>query len=194
MNAVELNLMIKAKLNLSDLKDALAFQEVCEQYRQACNYVSDYVFNHNFELNSVKLNKDLYHDVRQRFHLKSQLTQSTFRTVTARYKTVQTQLRSNPNKYDSGKKNGDAKPVYTHVQKDLNWLWHPIQFSRPQADLVRNRDWSIVDNGKTFSINTLKGRVKCGFCLKGFEEYLDGTWAFGLAKLVKSDKHWFLHI
>ena len=121
MNAVELNLMIKAKLNLSDPKDALAFQEVCEQYRQACNYVSDYVFNHNFELNSVKLNKDLYHDVRQRFHLKSQLTQSTFRTVTARYKTVQTQLRRNSNKYDSGKKDGAGKPVYTHEQKDLNW-------------------------------------------------------------------------
>ena len=191
---MELSLTIKVKLKLSNPKDALAFQEVCEQYRQAGIYVSDYVFHQNFELNSIKLNEVLYHDVRQRFHLKSQLTQSTFRTVTARYKAVQTQLRRNPNKYDSGKKDGDGKEVHMQVQKDLNWLWHPILFSQPQADLVRNRDWSIFDNGKTFSINTLKGRVKCGFFLNGFEEYFDGTWAFGLAKLVKSGKHWFLHI
>ena len=36
--------------------------------------------------------------------------------------------------------------------------------------------------------------MKCGFFLNGFEEYFDGTWAFGLAKLVQSGKHWFLHI
>ena len=79
---MELSLTIKVKLKLSNPKDALAFQEVCEQYRQAGIYVSDYVFHQNFELNSIKLNEVLYHDVRQRFHLKSQLTQSTFRTVT----------------------------------------------------------------------------------------------------------------
>ncbi len=114
---MELNLTIKARLKLSDPKDALTFQEVCEQYRQACNYVSDYVFNHDFELSFVKLNEFLYHDVRQRFHLKSQLTQSTFRTVAARYKTVQTQLRRNPKKYDSGKKDGAGKPVYIQFKR-----------------------------------------------------------------------------
>ena len=47
------------------------------------------------------------------------------------------------------------------VQKDLNCYGTPSCFLI-QADLVRNRV-GIVDNGKTFSINTLKGRVKRGF-------------------------------
>ena len=74
-------------------------QQLTEVYRQACNFVSAYIFEHNFELNSAKLNKALYHEIRDTFGLKAQLTQSVFRTVTARYKTVKEQLFQNPYKF-----------------------------------------------------------------------------------------------
>ncbi|MYV02455.1 RNA-guided endonuclease TnpB family protein, partial [Ligilactobacillus salivarius] len=44
------------------------------------------------------------------------------------------------------------------------------------------------------SINTLDGRVKVDPICRGFNQYLDGTWKFGLAKLLKSSGKWYLHI
>ena len=89
---MELNQVIKLKLKTTD-EQIVLFKNVTEQYRKACNYVSEYIFENDFELNSFKLNKLLYHEIRKEFHLKSQFAQSVFRTVTARYKMVQTQLQ-----------------------------------------------------------------------------------------------------
>ena len=52
-----------------------------EQYCLACNFVSQYIFDNDFVLNSNQLNKLPYHCVRERFNLKSQLTQSVFKAV-----------------------------------------------------------------------------------------------------------------
>ena len=54
-------------------------------YRDACNYVSTYIFNHNFILKQSELQSALYQELRHRFGLKSQMTQSVFKTVIARY-------------------------------------------------------------------------------------------------------------
>ena len=70
----------------------LAFQELANAYKNACNFISEYVFNNDFELNSFKIHKVLYTTIREKFGLKSQITTATFKTVTARYQTVQTQL------------------------------------------------------------------------------------------------------
>ena len=56
-------------------------------YREACNYVSDYVFR-THDLKQFSLNKALYPTLRAEFGLKSQMTQSVFKTVIARYKTI----------------------------------------------------------------------------------------------------------
>lgn len=77
--------------------------------------------------------------------------------------------------------------------RDLTWLHKPISFNRPQVDLQRNRDWSYLSSGQ-LSINTLDGRVKVDPICRGFNQYLDGTWKFGLAKLLKSSGKWYLHI
>ncbi|GAF39207.1 transposase [Agrilactobacillus composti DSM 18527 = JCM 14202] len=190
-----LSLTVKAKLKLDNATDAAKFQETSEQYRSACNHVAEYIFNNNFELSAIKIQKKLYQDLRQCFGLKSQLAISTIKTTVARYKTVQTQLRRKPMAYATGKKDKKGKEIYLKVPRDLHWLWKPVYFQRPQADLVRNRDWSFVADGEKLSINTLQGRVKARFVLKsGFEQYLDGTWEFGGAKLIKSGTNWFLHI
>ena len=178
---------IKLKLNVSQYQIAL-LKEMTEQYRKACNFVSQYVFDNEFDLNSNRLNKDLYTEVRSVFGLKSQLAQSTFKTVTARYKSVQTQLSQNPFKYK------DENGEWQTISKTLEWLWKPVAFNRPQADLVRNRDYSFLEDGKILSLNTLKKRVKCTFEEEFYSEYLDGSWNLGTGKLVELKGLWYLHI
>lgn len=183
----DLTKTIKLRINVSSEQEIL-FRQMTEQYRQACNYVSQYIFDNNFELNSNVLNKELYSDIRSIYGLKSQLAQSTFKTVTARYKTVKQQLFQNSFKYK------DEKGKMKYITKTLEWLYKPIYFNRPQADLVRNRDYSFVDDGNTLSINTLGKRTKCTFKGEHFVEYLDGSWDLGTAKLVELKGLWYLHI
>ena len=155
-------------------------QQLIEVYRQACNFVSAYIFEHDFELNSAKLNKALYHEIRNAFGLKAQLTQSVFRTVTARYKTVKEQLFQNPYKFED-KYTGKHYTVY----KDLNWLRKPLNFHRPQADFVRSRDYCFLQKGHALSLNTLCNRIEVGYEDECFSTYFDGTWSFGTGKIVE---------
>ena len=73
--------------------------EVSRLYNEVCNSVSSYIFENNFQLNFMMLQKDIYDDLRERFGLNSQMTISALKTVTARYKTVKEQLRANPMKF-----------------------------------------------------------------------------------------------
>lgn len=164
------------------------FRNLAETYRQACNWVSVYVFEHGFELNYMKLNKVLYREAREKFGLKANLTQSVFRTVTARYKTVQEQLRRKPFKY----KDEDGK--WQRVEKTLEWLWKPIYFHRPQAELVRGDDYCFLQKGHQLSLNTLCKRAKVDYADKCFVQYFDGTWKFGTGKLVELKGKWYFHI
>ena len=72
--------------------EAKSLEELTACYAQACTFISKYVFDHGFILNFMKLQETLYQTIRAEFGLKSQFTISAFKTVTARYKTVQEQL------------------------------------------------------------------------------------------------------
>ncbi|OUQ30406.1 hypothetical protein B5E73_08635, partial [Ligilactobacillus salivarius] len=63
---------IKTKLKISNSEIALSFFKTMEQYSQACNYVSEYIFNHDFDMKQSRLNKELYTKLRNLFSLKSQ--------------------------------------------------------------------------------------------------------------------------
>lgn len=185
---MEIQVTVKVKLKITNSETALSFSKTMEQYRQACNYVSKYIFNHDFDMKQSRLNKELYSKLRNLFSLKSQMAQSVIRTVIARYKTVKTQMSCRPYKYQ------DQNTGEWHREtRNLNWLCKPISFNRPQVDLQRNRDWSYLSNGQ-LSINTLDGRVKASPVCHEFSQYFDGTWKFGLAKLLKSGNKWYLHI
>ena len=165
------------------------FSELTKEYARACDFISEYVFNHNFLLNFMKLQERIYDCLRSQFPLKSQMTISALKTVTARYKTVKEQLYEHPYKYQ------DENGTWQYITKTLEWLQKPICFKRPQADFVRNRDYSFVENGTKLSINTLGKRVKVSFRVpEYFEKYFDGTWDLGTAKLVKLKGHWYFHI
>ena len=63
--------------------DIISVEHMTEQYRLACNFVSQYIFDHDFPMSSVTLSNRLYQTIRSEFGLKSQMTQSAIRTVTA---------------------------------------------------------------------------------------------------------------
>ena len=182
---MEQSITIKIKLITNRIMPE--FKYLSNQFRDACNFVSKWIFNHNFELNQAVINRAIYYDIRQQFNLKAQLAQSVIRSTVARYKTVNTQLKArNYHIYDQ------LTNQNYYIERDLNWLQKPIKFNKPQADLQRNRDWSFV-NGQ-LSINTLGKRVHLSYICHGFDQYLDGSWHFGMAKLLQYGKNWYFYI
>ncbi|CCC73523.1 IS607 family transposase (Fragment) [Megasphaera elsdenii DSM 20460] len=89
---------IKLRIHVTPEQETL-FRQMTEQYRQACNFVSQYIFDHRFNMTYQSLNRELYSDLRSQFGLKSQLAQSSIKTTIARYKTVKQQLFQNPYRY-----------------------------------------------------------------------------------------------
>lgn len=183
----DLTKTIKLRIHVTPEQEVL-FRQMTEQYRQACNFVSQYIFDNQFDLTYQSLNKKLYSGLRGLFGLRSQLAQSSIKTTIARYKTVKQQLFRKPYRYK------DEDGNWQRIPKTLEWLWKPVFFRRPQADLVRNRDYSFVDDGQVLSINTLGKRTKCTFEGEHFAGYLDGSYQLGTAKLVELKGRWYLHI
>lgn len=103
--------------------------------------------------------------MRDRFGLKSQMACSAIITVIARYKSI--------------------------LENEHQWI--QPEFKKPQLDLVWNRDYSLIQG--VFSVNTLEGRIKAPFNIKGMEQYFDkDKYKFGTAKLVCSNHKYYLHI
>lgn len=182
------NLTAKLKLDFFSDEDKVKLEQTAIQYKNACNFVSEFMFNNDFLMHQIKLNNAIYSDLREKFGLKSQMAQSVTRTVVARYRTTKQQLRTNPFRYK------DENYKWQSIKKDLTWLQKPISFRRSQLDLVANRDWSYSQDNNILSLNTIKGRIKTTPTNKGFEKYFDGTWSFGTAKIVKIKNNWFFHL
>lgn len=159
----QITVTAKIQISASDT-DKVLLDETMSVYRDACNYVSDYVFR-THDLKQFSMNKVLYSTLRRKFGLKSQMAQSVFKTVIARYKTI--------------------------LENQNEWI-RP-SFKKPQYDLVWNRDYSLTQN--CFSVNTLSGRVKLPYFAEGMSKFFDhDIYRFGTAKLVSKHGKYFLHI
>ena len=144
--------------------DKVLLNKTMSVYCDACNYVSDYVFR-THDLKQFSLNKILYSTLREKFSLKSQMAQSVFKTVIARYKTI--------------------------LENQNEWI--KPSFKKPQYDLVWNRDYSLTQN--CFSVNTLNGRVKLPYFAEGMSKYFNHSiYRFGTAKLVNKRGKYYLYI
>ena len=100
---------ITAKIQIVvDETDKVLLDETMSVYRNACNYVSDYVFR-THDLKQFSLNKILYSTLREKFNLKSQMANSVLMTVITRYKTI----LENQNEW--------IKPSFKKPQYDLVW-------------------------------------------------------------------------
>ena len=156
---------VTAKIQISvDADNQVLLNKTMTAYSDACNYVSEYIFNTK-NLKQFSLNQILYSTLREQFGLRSQMAQSVFKTVIARYKSI------------------------LETQKK----WIKPSFNKPQYDLVWNRDYSLTQN--CFSVNTLNGRIKLPYFAKGMSKYFDHTtYKFGTAKLINKRGKYFLHI
>ena len=156
---------VTAKIQISvDADNKVLLNKTMTAYSDACNYVSEYIFDTK-NLKQFSLNQVLYSTLREQFGLRSQMAQSVFKTVIARYKTI--------------------------LENQKQWI--KPSFDKPQYDLVWNRDYSLTQN--SFSVNTLDGRIKLPYFAKGMLKYFDHTtYKFGTAKLVNKHGKYFLHI
>lgn len=166
-----------------------AFSAVTKRYAEACTYVSCYYFEHNCTGSVIDLHKVLYTDVRASYGLKSQMAISVFKTVLARYKTVGELMKQETVTYTV-----DGR--HDTFRKSLDWLQKPVVFRRPQADLVRGRDWGFTAGMEMVSVNTLGKRIKCTYQCRPDSRLFDPAWKHGGAKLVfhDADRNWYLHI
>lgn len=159
----QITITAKVQIAATDT-DKVLLNKTMSVYCDACNYVSDYVFR-THDLKQFSLNKILYSTLREKFSLKSQMAQSVFKTVIARYKTI--------------------------LENQNEWI--KPSFKKPQYDLVWNRDYSLTQN--CFSVNTLNGRVKLPYFAEGMSEYFNHSiYKFGTAKLVNKHGKYYLHI
>lgn len=133
---------ITAKLRLRTTEEqGKALRNTCALYKDVCNYISDYIFKTHC-MDFYDVNGALYHDIREKFHSKSQMTQSAIKTVIARYKTI----------------------IENHDE------WTQVVFRHLQCDLTWNNDYSFVDG--MLSVSTLlKGRLKVPFYNDHMEQF-----------------------
>ena len=144
--------------------DKVLLDETMSVYRNACNYVSDYVFR-THDLKQFSLNKALYSTLREKFNLKSQMAQSVLKTVIARYKTI--------------------------LENQNEWI--KPSFKKPQYDLVWNRDYSLTQNRFSINTlnGRVKLSYFSDGMSKYFDHTI---YKFGTAKLVSKHGKYYLHI
>ena len=144
--------------------DKVLLDETMSVYRDACNYVSDYVFQ-THDLKQFSLNKVLYSTLREKFGLKSQMAQSVLKTVIARYRTI----LENQNK------------------------WIRPTFKKPQYDLVWNRDYSLTQNGFSVNTLNGRVKLPY-FAEGMSKYFDHTIYRFGTAKLTNKHGKYYLHI
>ena len=158
------SITLTAKIKLYPSPEQVAaLQKTLSVIRDAQNFVSAFVFEHRVT-RYLELNEALYYPVREKFGLRSQMTQSALKTVLAKYRSVK----------------GSGHP------------FTKISFSRFEYDLVWNRDYSV--RGQAVSVNSLAGRLKIPYEPKRMGHWLSRGGRFGTAKLLCKNRKWFLHI
>ena len=159
----EMTITVKIQISVSD-SDKILLNQTMSVYRDACNYVSDYVFK-THDLKQFSLNKVLYTVMRNEFGLKSQMTQSVIKTVIARYKTV--------------------------LENEGKWV--KVCFKVPQYDLVWNRDYSLTKDKFSVNTLAGRLKVSY-FDKGMEKYFNHDIYKFGTAKLVYKHDKYFLHI
>lgn len=165
--------------------DALA--ALCSTFADCCNDVADYV-DSTHTLSQKKINKAIYHQLRETHGLLAQMTQSAIRRVIANYKAIHTRI-ANLREESKGKKNGKRRkrrkiPAYYSIKP---------QYAPDGADLLWNRDYSYSTKTGLFSLPVMDGRIKVKAEWASIpDQYRHGR--FGTARLIRKRDKWHLLI
>ena len=111
---MQITLTAKIRLYVENDYDRQNMMNTMRTYANACNFVSDYIFD-THELSSMKIQDVIYYDLREKYGVRSQMAISVIKTVVARYKTI--------------------------LENRKEWI--KPDFKHPQYDLVWNRDYSL---------------------------------------------------
>ena len=140
--------------------------DTCSAYLDCCNMVSKTAWEHR-TLNQKTLNRLIYRRLRDEYHVGAQMACSAINHVIGNYRTIQA-MHGSP------------------------WATSQPKYHSPGYDLVWNRDYSILKDGR-LSINTLEGRIKVPVDWTHMPQpYRHGK--FGTARLLNRNGKWFLLI
>lgn len=159
----QITITAKVQIVVTDT-DKVLLNETMSVYRDACNYVSDYVFQ-THDLKQFSLNKVLYFTLREKFGLKSQIAQSVLKTVIARYRTI--------------------------LENQNEWI-QPI-FKKPQYELVWNRDYSLTQDYFSVNTLKARVKLPY-FAEGMSKYFDHTIYKFGTAKLIHKHGKYYLHI
>lgn len=219
-----LALTLKLKILPESQDQVNSFKQTMTTYKNACNIVSQYIFNNipkaaetktmSSLLSAMNLqkvakidNKRIYTILRANLGLPSQIACEVFKTVVSNYKTVQTMLKKqtvasdyqydddgNILLYEKGKHKGE--PKLTYIYKDLTFLSKPLCYKKTQLALPVTRSYSFINDFLKVSISVINDRIKLPFKLTAKQKKLftNLEWKRGNARLVHTGKKWFLHI
>lgn len=180
---------LTAKLNIYPTDEQIQqLKKSMDAYARACDWISQKAFEIEIMMNAYDLHKKLYQDIRKNFGLKSQMAITAIRTVTAKYKAVNSQLKDSPMVW-TDKETGTK----FYCNRNVYWLQNPIRFKAPCLELQRTRDWCFKSNG-TVSLNTLFGRIEVPYTSKGFEKYFTDEYTLGAGKVIKSNNRWYFYV
>ena len=219
-----LALTLKLKLLPESQNQIASFKQTMTTYRDACNIVSQYIFDNipkaaetktmSSLLSAINLQKTamingerIYDILTKQLRLPSQVTCEVFRSVISNYKTIQTVLKkqtvaggyqydddSNILLYEKGKHKGEPKLAY--IYKDLTFLQKPLCYEKPQLVLSVDRSYNFIKDFSKVSISVINNRIKLPFKLtaKQKELFTNPEWKRGNARLVQTGNKWFLHV
>lgn len=219
-----LALTLKLKILPESQNQVTAFKQTMTSYKDACNIVSQYIFDNipkavetksmpsllsamNLQKKATVNNERIYTILRTNLELPSQIACEVFKTVVSNYKTVQTMLKkqtvASSYKYDDngnvllykkGKHKGE--PKLTYIYKDLTFLSKPLCYKKTQLALPVTRSYSFINDFSKVSISVINDRIKLPFKLtaKQKELFTNLEWKRGNARLVHTGNKWFLHV
>lgn len=219
-----LALTLKLKILPESQDQVTSFKQTMITYKDACNIVSQYIFDNipkaaetksmssllsamNLQKVATINGKRIYTILTNDLELPSQIACEVFKTVVSNYKTVQTMFKKQtvPDGYQyddngdillykKGKHKGEPKLAY--IYKDLTFLPKPLCYEKPQLALAVARSYSFVNDFSRASISVMNNRIKLPFKLtaKQKELFTNPNWKRGNARLVQTGKKWFLHI
>lgn len=145
---------------------AQVLSDTCSAYLGCCNMVSRVAWEHK-TLSQKTLHQLAYRKLRDEYHVGAQMACSSMNRVIGNYRTIK-EMHGSP------------------------WVTSQPNYRSPGYDLVWNRDYSILKDGR-LSINTLNGRIKLPVDWGHVPEaYRHGK--FGTARLLNRNGKWLLLI
>src|SRR5213592_4225201 len=140
--------LIIAKLKLQTTSGQFqALRATQMAYRDALNAVSRYAFEHGKMSNQRTLQREMYAEIRAKYHLPAQMACNVPRQVGATYKTLWTKVKQNAAHRQAGR-----------TKKRYKGLDQAPKYVSPTLTYNHQRDYSFKRDQRV-SVLTLQGRI-----------------------------------